>query len=43
MILINKKKYMNLIEFDRRIDDMLNIQQNKPIIALEKIFITIWS
>lgn len=40
MILINKKKYMN---FDRRIDDMLNIQQNKPIIALEKIFITIWS
>lgn len=40
MILINKEKYMN---FDRRIDDMLNIQQNKPIIALEKIFITIWS
>lgn len=40
MILINKEKYMN---FDRRIDDMLNIQQNKPIITLEKIFITIWS
>lgn len=29
------------MNFDRRIDDMLNIQQNKPIIALEKIFITI--